>query len=291
MRVDNNPAATLREQVNNVLFENYPYRIPIIGWQHEVEHLTRKDILNFYHNWYAPNNAVLVISGDVTVDQVRPLVEKYYGPIPARKLPQRVKWYEPKLKADRSVTMKDPRVKQPTWSRRFIAPSSVYGDTQYADALQVLSEILSGGATSRLYRTLVVEKKEAVETGAWYDGDGRGPGTFGFYISPPSGGDVHAAAAAMNAQIKKLIEHGVTQEEVSRAISQLQASAIYARDSYRTPARVLGSALAVGETIKHVESWPERIGAVTAESVNKAIAAVFKDKHSVTALLLPQPTS
>lgn len=290
-RTDNDPAALLQEQVNTALFQNYPYRIPIIGWQHEIEGLTRDDLMAFYRTWYAPNNAVLVISGDVTVDMVRPLAEKYYGAIPARPLPERVAWREPPLNADRALEMKHARVRQPAWSRRFIAPGDMYGATEHADALQVLGEILSGGATSRLYRTLVVEEKVAVEAGAWYDGDGRGPGIFGFYISPPQNGDVRAAAAAMDAKIKTLIEKGVTEDEVARAVQQLQDSAIYALDSYRTPARVIGGALAVGRTIEDVETWPERIGAVTVDKVNRAIAAVLKDQHSVTALLLPEPTS
>jgi len=290
-RTDNNPSAMLREQVSTALFQNHPYRIPIIGWQHEIEGLTRDDLIAFYRAWYAPNNAILVISGDVTMETVRPLAEKYYGVIPARTLPDRVDWIEPPLKADRHVELKHPRVRQPNWSRRFIAPGNLYGATEHAESLQVLSEILSGGATSRLYRTLVVENKTAIETGAWYSGDGRGPGTFGFYVSPPAEGDIQAAAAAVDAEIAKLVENGVTAEEVSRAVSQLQASAIYALDSYRTPARVLGGALAIGRTIEDVESWPERIGAVTVDSVNRAIATVFKDKRSVTALLLPEPTS
>jgi zinc protease len=202
-----------------------------------------------------------------------------------------VAWREPPLNADRALEMKHARVRQPAWSRRFIAPGDMYGATEHADALQVLGEILSGGATSRLYRTLVVEEKVAVEAGAWYDGDGRGPGIFGFYISPPQNGDVRAAAAAMDAKIKTLIEKGVTEDEVARAVQQLQDSAIYALDSYRTPARVIGGALAVGRTIEDVETWPERIGAVTVDKVNRAIAAVLKDQHSVTALLLPEPTS
>ena len=291
MRVDNEPSSLLSEQVGTVLFQNYPYRIPVIGWQHEIENLTRADLLNFYRAWYAPNNAILVISGDITVDEVRPLAEKYYGVIPARPLPKRVAWFEPPLKAERQVVLKNERVQQPKWSRRFVAPSEVFGATEHADSLEVLGEILSGGATSRLYRKLVVEKKIAVGAGAWYDGSARGPGTFGFYISPVPGGDIKAAGAAMNEEIDLLIKKGVTDEEVASAIQRLQDSAIYARDSYRTPARTLGSALAIGLSVDHVENWPERIGKVTAESVNRAISAVLKDKKSVTALLLPKPTT
>ncbi|MDD9906506.1 MAG: pitrilysin family protein [Rhodospirillaceae bacterium] len=290
-RVDRDPSSMLGEQIRAVMFQNHPYQIPIIGWQHEIEVLTRKDLIDFYKAWYAPNNAILVISGDITVDEVRPLAEKYYGPIPAKPLPERVKWAEPPLNADLRVVLEHSRVRQPSWSRRFIAPSQMHGATEHADALQVLGEILSGGATSRLYRKLVVERKAAVSAGGWYSGRLRGPGTFGFYISPPPGGDLEEAGKAMNEEIDLLIEKGVTEEEVKKAVQRLQDSAIYARDSYRTPARVLGGALAIGQTVEDIESWPERIGMVTVDAVNRAIAHVFKDRKSVTSLLLPKPTT
>lgn len=289
-RVDNNPSSLLGEQVATVLYQNHPYRNPIIGWRKEIERLTRTDLLDFYRDWYAPNNAILVISGDVTVEEVRPLAEKYYGVIPARPLPKRVAWVEPPMKADRQVVLKHERVQQPKWSRRFVAPSQLFGATEHAESLEVLGEILSGGATSRLYRKLVVEDKVAVSAGGWYDGSARGPGIFGFYVSPVPGGDVTALGAAMNQEIDLLIDKGVSEEEVANAIQRLQDSAIYARDSYRTPARALGGALATGLTVDYVESWPERVGAVTADSVNRAIKAVLKDRKSVTAILLPKPT-
>lgn len=290
-RVDREPSSMLGEQVRAVMFQNHPYRIPVIGWQHEIEGLTRKDLIDFYKAWYAPNNAILVISGDITVDAVRPLAEKYYEAIPAIALPKRIAWAEPPLNADLQVVLEHARVRQPSWSRRFIAPSQKHGAIEHADALQVLGEILSGGATSRLYRKLVFEKKVAVSAGGWYRGRSRGPGTFGFYISPVPDGNLEVAGVAMNEEIDLLIEKGVNQEEVTKAVQRLQDSAIYSRDSYRIPARVLGGALAIGQTIEEVESWPERIGAVTVEAVNRAIAHVFRNRKSVTALLLPKPTT
>jgi zinc protease len=159
--------------------------------------------------------------------------------------------------------------------------------------LQVLAEILSGGATSRLYKALVVEEKIAASAGAWYDSHARGPSIFGFYISPAPDkqNSVKTAEQGVIAQIDKLIADGVTDVEVKKAIIRLQASAIYARDSYRTPAHILGSALAIGMSVSDVEAWPERIGAVTKADVNKAVAAIFKDKRSLTALLLPKRKS
>ena len=290
-RTDRDPSSKLGEQVRAMMFQNHPYRIPIIGWQHEIEGLTRADLLSFYNDWYAPNNAILVVSGDITMEQVRPMAEKYYGVIPAKPFPKRVNWAEPPLNADVHVVLEHDRVRQPAWSRRFIAPSQMHGAREHADPLQILGEVLSGGATSRLHRKLVVEKKIAVSAGSWYSGRSRGPGTLGFYISPSPDGDAEAAGKAMNAEIDLLIEKGVTEEEVAKAVQRLQDSAIYARDSYRTPARVLGGALAIGRTVADVESWPERIGAVTVDAVNRAIAYVLKDRKSVTALLLPKPAT
>ena len=137
----------------------------------------------------------------------------------------------------------------------------------------------------------MVEIKVAVSGRGWYSGRSRGPGTFGFYISPTPGGDLSAAGEVLNAEIDLLVEKGVRLEEVTKAIQRLQDSAIYARDSFRTPARVLGGALAIGQTVQDVESWPERIGSVTVEAVNQAIDHVLKDRKSVTSLLLPKPTT
>jgi zinc protease len=181
-------------------------------------------------------------------------------------------------------------VQQPTWSRRMLAPSYNVGSKKDAYALQVLSEILGGGSTSRLYKSLAVEQRVAVSAGAWYDPDSRGPGTFGFYGSPRAGKTVDDIEKGMNAQIAKLLKDGVTETEVKQAIRRLQDAAIFARDSISGPSRVLGSALAIGETVADVEAWPDRIGAVTVDAVNKAARSLFTDHGSVIAVLLPKKT-
>jgi len=290
-RIESSPASILSEQVNAAHYQNHPYRIPIIGWEDEIRALTLDDITSFYRQWYTPNNAVLVVAGDVEVDQVKRLAEKHYGPIPARPLPERVAWIEPAQRADRNLVYRDVRVRQPGWSRRFKAPSHLFGESQHAYPLQVLSEILSGGATTRLYRTLVVEQGIATNAGSWYRSGGRGPSSFGFYASPVQGGDLDTVEAAMNREIEKLIADGVSQEEVDAAILRLQDAAVFARDSLRGPAQLFGSALVVGRTIADVEEWPDRIGRVTADDVNRAIEAVFADRPSTTAKLLPQEAS
>lgn len=287
-RIDNDPGARLSEQAQAALYRNHPYGIPIIGWEHEIRALTHEDVRSFYRQWYAPNNVALVLAGDVTVAQVRPMVERYFGAIPAIDLPARPAWREPPHEGDTRITLRDDRVRQPTWSRRVLAPGYVYGQTEHAYPLEVLQEILSGGATSRLYRRLVVEEGVAVQAGASYDAIDRGPSMFILYASPRDGSDVQKIEAAMEAEIAKLLADGVTADEVARAIQRLQADAVYARDSLHVPANLFGRALSVGMTVEDVEAWPERIGAVTVDDVNAAARAVLGSGSGVTALLLPK---
>jgi zinc protease len=286
-RTDNNPAAILREHVNATLFLNHPYGRPIIGWEHEVRDLSLDDLAAFYRRWYAPNNAILTVAGDITAAELRPLAEKYYGKIPPRPLPSRLRPQEPPQKAARSVVLKDARVRQPTWSRTYLAPSHITGETRHAYPLEVLVEILGQGATSRLYRSMVVERKLAVSAGAYYDADGLGPSTLVVYASPTPGVDVETLAAAVDGEIEVLLRDGVSEDEVARAKRRMRASTVYARDSLRTGVRVLGAALATGRTVEDVESWPARIDAVTVSQIAAGALAVFDESRSVTALLLP----
>jgi len=156
-RVDNNPAALFREQVQAATYLHYPYRIPLIGWQHEMAELGLDDALAFYERWYAPGNAILVVSGDVTLAEVMPMAERTYGRIPAREIAPRERAVEPPQLAARRLDMTSDQVAEPSFSRRYLAPGYLWGEREYAYPLQVLAEILSGGATSRLYRALVVE--------------------------------------------------------------------------------------------------------------------------------------
>ena len=284
-RIENNPRAQLSEQAAGALYANHPYRIPIIGWAHEIERLSQTDLMNFYRAWYAPNNAIIVISGDITAAEVKPMVMRHFAALPRRELPARPNWREPPRSADRVITLAHPRVRQPSWSRRFLAPSYLHGRTVDTYPLEVLSEILSGGTTSRIYRALVVEQGVAASAGAWYSPDARGPGVFGFYGTPRPGRTIAEVAAAIEREIPRVLDEGVNEEEVRRAIERLQAEAVYARDSLSAPARILGEALVRGLTIDDVESWPARIGEVTRQSVNAAAKRVLGAKGTVTTIL------
>lgn len=287
-RVENDPGAILQENIGAALFMNHPYGRPIIGWDHEVRALTMDDIAAFYRQWYEPNNAILVVAGDVTVDEVRPLAEKYYGVIPRGPEIERVRPTEPPQRAERRVILRDERVRQPGWSRIYVSPSYFYGERKHIHALEILSDILGGGATSRLYRELVVESKLAVSAGAYYSPRDFGPARFGIYASPRSGVSTGEIEAAIDKVLAELAESGVTESEVERAKNRILAEAIYARDSLRAGAQVLGAALATGLTVDDVENWPDRISEVTSAAVEEALRAVIVPGHSVTAELLPE---
>ena len=290
-RIDNAPSALLEEQINAALYLNSTYHNPVIGWESEMHGLTIEDALGFYRTWYAPNNAILVIGGDVTVDEVRALAEKYYGPIPAHRVPERVRAAEPPKVASTRLVMKSPRAAAPSWTRSYLAPSYRAGETRYAYALQVLAQALGGGSTSRLYRTLVLDKKVALDAGAFYDPGTLGMASFGFYATPRKGVAIADLEAAFQAEIKSVLKDGLSEAEVDRAKRRMQAASIYARDSLDAPSRIVGSALATGRSLDEVESWPERIGAVTLDQVDAAARLVIHDDVAVTGVLLPEPTS
>ncbi len=294
-RIDNEPSSQLGELTRAVQFLNHPYRIPIIGWDHEIEQLSTENAIAFYRKWYAPNNAVLIVTGDVDPQEVRALAEKYYGVIPAKAVPERRRVVEPPQNAPRSVRLESPRVRQPQISVSYLAPSyrqaEQNGEGHAPYALQVLSEIIGGGATARLYSRLVVEQGIAGAAGAGYSPTNYDYGTFYFYVAPRPGGEIEPLEAALRREIADLLENGVTDAEVAAAKKRLVAGAVFARDNLSTAPRVIGAALTTGGSLEQVEAWPQRIDAVTTEQVNQALRQVLRDEQSVTGYLLPEPTS
>ncbi len=290
-RVDNSPAALFDEQLNTALFLHHPYRIPTIGWEDEMHGLTAADARGFYHRWYAPNNAVVVISGDVTPERVKELAEKYYAPVPAHAVPARQRVNEPPKVAAARLTMHSPRVTEISWSRQFLAPSYRAGEKQYAYALQVLAEVLGGGAASPLYKGLVIDHPLALSAEAFYDPNVFDLATFGFSARLKNGVAVADFETALDAIVKAALEGGITSDEVERAKTNMRSEAVYARDSLSGPANMVGAALAVGRSLDDVQSWSDRIGAVTVEQVIEAAHLVIRDDVAVTGMLMPGPTS
>ncbi len=290
MRVDNDPGSRFAEQLNAAQFLHHPYRMPVIGWRHEIEEYSREDSLDFYRTWYAPNNAVLLVAGDIDAAELKPLAERYYGVIPSREIPDRKRVEEPPQLAAREIVMTDPRVRQPSLIRSYLAPSFNTGETRHAYPLDVFAEILGGTSTSRLYRALVIDQKIATSAGAYYRGSSLDLATFRIYASPRPGVTMDELEAAVDAELQRLKDEPITDDEVDRATKRLVAEAVYARDSLSSAVRSFGIALTTGRTVDDVEAWPERIESVTAKQINEAAAFVLKAEQSVTGKLLPATT-
>ena len=290
-RIDNDPAALFREQLTANLFLNDSYRIPTIGWEHEMRTLGTEDALAAYRKWYAPNNAILIVAGDVETAEVRALAERIYGPLEARPTPARLRLEEPPHRAAVRLEMKNPRVAQPSWRRIYIAPSYRAGASEHAYALQVLAEILGGGAESRLYKSLVLKQEIALSASADYGPSAIGLSTFGLFATPKPGIAIADLEAAVDQELHRLAEQGVEADEVKRAERRMQAAAIYASDSAGGPANIIGTALAIGQSLEDVAAWPDRIGAITPAEVEAAAKAVLVERNSATGILLPERTS
>jgi zinc protease len=286
-RVANSPRARLGEQIDAALYVNHPYGRPVIGWRHEIEALNREDALAFYRRFYTPNNAILVVAGDVTADEVKAFAEATYGKVvPTVELGPRRRPQEPPPVAARQVTLADPRVELPLMQRSYLVPSANTGAPGEAQVLEVLAYILGHGNTSRLHRTLVVERQIAVSAGGWYSGTALDATKFAVYGSPKPDVTLQQIEAAIDAVIDEVVLRGVTADELARAKNRLLADAIYVRDSQSTMARWFGSALTTGSTVQEVLAWPDRIAAVTAEAVHAAAKTWLDKRRSVTGYLI-----
>ena len=286
-RTDNNPSARLHEQMNAAFYLSHPYGKPVIGWPHEIRALNRKDAFEFYRRYYAPNNAILIVAGDVTPEELLPLAKQHYGGIPAQPdFPERIRPKEPRHEAALRVTLKDPRVTSPIIQRVYLAPSYATDEPGEAEALDVLTEILGGGTTSRLYGALVVKRKSAAAVGSYYSGDALDSGSLSVYAVASQGQDVPGLEAELDAVIAKFLKDGVTEEELTRAKNSLIAEAVYAQDSQSRLARIYGVALTTGQTVQDVQEWPKRVEEVTAEKVLEVARKYFSIESSVTGILL-----
>jgi zinc protease len=290
-RVANSPRSRLSEQIDAALYLNHPYGKPVIGWRPEIEKLNREDAVAFYKRFYGPNNAIVVVAGDVEPDQVRALVEKTYGQIPrAFETKPRVRPQEPPPVASRTVTLADPRVEQPSLQRSYLVPAATDAKRGESEALDVLAHILGGGNNSRLNRALVEEKGVAVSAGASYQGSSLDPTKFTVYATPANGTSLTQLETAMDAVIAELADKGISAEELERSKTRLIADAIYAQDSQSTLARWYGTALTTGMTVDSVRTWPDRIRAVTADEVRNAARQWLEKQRSVTGYLVKSTT-
>ena len=287
-RTENSPSSILSEQMSTALYQNHPYRIPIIGWMHEMAKLSREDALTFYKRFYAPNNAIVVVAGDVTVEEVKALAEAAYGalkPNPGIKLRQRPQ--EPPHRAARRVELKDPRAGNASVRRFYLTPSIPTAAPGEAEALYLLMKIAANGSTSRLYQSLVSEEKIASSAGGWYSGTGLDSGSIGIFGVAAEGVDLDKVEVGVDRVLHEMREKGVTPDELDRAKKAFIAEFVYESDSQSALARRYAEGMLLGLTIDQVNDWPAAIAKVTAEDVTRVAVKYLDIRHSVTGRLIP----
>ncbi len=285
-RTDSDPGALLQEQMSAAQYLNHPYGTPVIGWRSEIEGLTREDALDFYRANYAPNNAILIVAGDVTPEEALALAQKNYGPLaPSEAITDRVRATEPPQLAPRRLELSDPRVAQPYAVRSYLVPERNPGDQAQAAALTILAELLGGNpSTSVLARGLMFDTQVATYVTAQYDGVSLDATTFGLVVVPAAGVSLKAAETAMDAVLEDFLTKGVDQAEFDRIKAQLRAKQIYDEDNTQGAAHRYGMALASGLTVQDVQDWPKVLDSVTPEDV-MAAAALLDKRSSVTGWL------
>jgi zinc protease len=289
-RVDNDPGSILQEQMMAALYANHPYGIPIIGWEHEIRGLERSDAFAFYNRFYAPDNAILVIAGDVEPDEVKTLAENTFGKIAANGTANgRHRPKEPPRSAPVRVTLEDARAGRTTVQRYYLAPSYAAAESGEAEALDLLMRVAAAGSVSRLYKRLVVEEKKAANAGGWYSDSGVDSGRLGFYAIAAPNVSAEELEAAIASVIAELRDTGVAQDELDRARASYLAEFIYTSDSQSRMARHYGWRLATGMTVADVEQWPDRLKRVTVDDLREVARKYLVGKNSVTGYLLPAP--
>lgn len=288
MRTDNVPSMLLDEASREQLFGRHrPYGMPVVGYVDDVKRLTVGDLGAFYRRHYAPNNAVLIVAGDTTPEAVRKLAERHYGSLARRTVPPRKRPSDGGKDLPQRVIRADARVVQTRWERDYLAPSHRVGETQHVYALSVLARLLGGSETSRLWRALVSEARLALSASASYGGASLGLSSFGFDVQPARGTGVPAVEAAVGDQMKKLLDGGVTEEEVERAQNRMLAQTVYSQDSLASGPRLYAAVLSTGGTVEEIDAWPKNIAAVTPAAVLAAARHVWRDDNAVTSLLMP----
>ena len=291
-RIDNEPSGLLSEQMDAAMYTAHPYGKPVIGWMPQVSKLTRQDAMDFYAAHYEPENAILIVAGDVTPDEVKALAERYYGPLKnKRPVPERLRAEEPEPNAERRVTMTDPRVSTPSWQRQYLTPAARQLPQREELAMSLLAEIIGGSNQSRFFQILNIDKKLAAYSGAWFDADQLDYGNFGVYASPNPGISIETVEQEVDAILNDVVSKGVTQEELDRSRNNMIASAVYLLDSQDKLARLFGVALATGQTVDDVKNWDKDLATVTVDDVNKAARSILNRNASVTGVLLPEAKS
>ncbi len=286
MRVENNPQALMGEQMEAALHMSHPYGRPVLGWPDEVRRIDRVSAQDFYKHHYAPNNATLIIAGDVTPDQIRVMAQAEYGKVAARPLQPRAEYSEPPRLTETRMTLVRSDIQVPTFQRIYRVPSYAQASPGQAESFEILAQVMGGDQTATLYRVLVEEKKLATDAGASYDGYARDAGEFSVYAVPRPGVSLETLEKAVDQVMQGFVNAPAKASDLVRAKTQLVASVTYRRDSQFAMASAYGQALMIGLTADDVNEWPARIRAVDAADVQKA-AQRLNRRNAVAAYLEP----
>lgn len=290
MRVESEPGAALANAMDAILFLRHPYGVPVIGWREEIEKLDRTDAIAFYDRYYTPNNAVLVVAGDVTEADVKAAVADTYAKVARRaEPPPRERPRAVPIDVPRFVSKADPKVTQESVQIAWMAPSYRLAAQGEAEALDVLADALGGGPTSLLYRKLVVGDKLATAVGASYQSDVRDMAQFTLYAVPRPGVSLEDLRAALLKALAEAVEDQLDAGAVARTKARLEAATIYAQDSQVALARIFGSTLVTGGSVDDVRDWPSRVRAVDLAAVRAAAKWLDPDR-SVTGYLRSAPS-
>ena len=291
-RIASSPGAILSETTRSLMFRHHPYGTPIIGWEHEMQQLTKEDAIAFYNRYYTPNNAIVVVAGDVEADAVLAMAERTYGKVNRksdRVVRNRVR--EPEPTAARTATYRDRRVTIPSWRRSYLVPSYFSAQGNEAEALDILANIIGGSSTSRLHRKLVIEDKIATRVSTYYQGGALDLSTFSVSATPRGDATITALENAIDTILADIAQNGVSAEEVRRASNNLVKTTLFDQDSQTTMARLYGAVLAMGGTVDDVKNWPDEISRIGVEDVNRVARTYLKTERSVTGYLEPEVTN
>ena len=283
-RTDSNPGALLQEQMNAALFLNHPYSIPIIGWRHEIEMLNREDIFEFYQAHYAPNNAILIIAGDVEPNEVLQYAKTHYGPLAFNPdIAERQRPQEPPQVAARRLTFQDERVSNPYIVRDYLAPERNSKAQREAASLELLAAILGGdGINSYLTQKLEVDVDIAIYSNAYYSGRYVDKNSFSLVVVPADSVSMEEAEEALDRALDEFLQEGVVESQLERIKKSIHASWIYEQDSVQNVARRIGHELSIGLTLKDIQAWPDILQSITSEEIMDAARRLFQLESSVT---------
>lgn len=294
-RVGRSPESQVQEQMRVALFQNHPYNTPIIGWEHEIKKLSTEQILAFYKKWYAPNNAVLSISGQVDADEVFALAEEYFGGLEAsQSLEQgRVRPANPELMGQTVINFSHPRITQNKVNRFYRVPSYSTSKNSEAYHYMMLSELLSGSVTSPIYKELVLDRELCFSAFTDYGGEYLDEGMF-LIGALPKDGLTHEETEQ---ELMKILADfaNLPPEKIAPDLEKVKAKlfeqTVFALDNVEFPARTLGRSVTTGETVADVEHWKQKVAEVTAEDVIAAAQDLLGRKAWVSTYLSPEEAS